>query len=112
MSWPSDRILFLGAVVFYGVAALFAALVWRRGFREDNRALYRLVAVGFAVHTLAMFRRGFSLERCPIHNLYEATIFVLWIVDWGARHLFTRGRLGRVRTIHFARWRSCLHSCR
>jgi hypothetical protein len=32
------------------------------------------------------------------------TIFVLWIIDWGARHLFTRGRLARVRTIHFARW--------
>ncbi len=33
-----------------------------------------------------------------------ATRFVLWVIDWGARHLFTRGRLARVRTIHFARW--------
>ena len=32
------------------------------------------------------------------------TIFVLLVIDWAARHLFTRGRLGRVRTIHFARW--------
>jgi hypothetical protein len=31
-------------------------------------------------------------------------IFVLLIIDWFARHIFTRGRLGRVRTIHFARW--------
>src|SRR5262249_37681581 len=31
-------------------------------------------------------------------------IFALWIIDYGARHVFTRGRLGRVRTIHFARW--------
>ncbi|MGH7936212.1 MAG: hypothetical protein ACREF8_04310, partial [Chthoniobacterales bacterium] len=29
---------------------------------------------------------------------------VLWTVNWGARHLFTRGRLARIRTIHFARW--------
>jgi hypothetical protein len=31
-------------------------------------------------------------------------IFVLFVIDWFARHIFTRGRLGRVRTIHFARW--------
>jgi hypothetical protein len=31
-------------------------------------------------------------------------IGVLWTVNWGARHLFTRGRLARIRTIHFARW--------
>jgi hypothetical protein len=27
-----------------------------------------------------------------------------YVVDWGARHLFRSGRLGRVGTIHFARW--------
>ena len=32
------------------------------------------------------------------------TRFALLIVDWGARHLYTRGRLARVRSIHFARW--------
>jgi len=32
------------------------------------------------------------------------TIGILWTVNWGARHLFTRGRLARIRTIHFARW--------
>lgn len=31
-------------------------------------------------------------------------IGVLTLVNWGARHLFTRGRLARIRTIHFARW--------
>ena len=30
--------------------------------------------------------------------------FVLIIIDWAARHLYARGRLARVRTIHFARW--------
>jgi hypothetical protein len=29
---------------------------------------------------------------------------VLWLVDYFARHVFTRGQLGRIRTIHFARW--------
>jgi hypothetical protein len=32
------------------------------------------------------------------------TIGILSIVNWGARHIFTRGRLARIRTIHFARW--------
>jgi hypothetical protein len=31
-------------------------------------------------------------------------IYVLWVIEYGARHIFTRGRLARVRTIHFARW--------
>ncbi|MBV8867039.1 MAG: hypothetical protein JO210_16705 [Acidobacteriaceae bacterium] len=30
--------------------------------------------------------------------------FLLWIVNYGARHVFNRGRLARVTTIHFARW--------
>lgn len=32
------------------------------------------------------------------------TVGILWTVNWGARHLFVRGRLARIRTIHFARW--------
>jgi hypothetical protein len=32
------------------------------------------------------------------------TRFVLLIIDYAARHIYTRGRLARVRTIHFARW--------
>ena len=29
---------------------------------------------------------------------------VLWLVNWGVRHLYSRGNLAGVRTIHFARW--------
>jgi hypothetical protein len=31
-------------------------------------------------------------------------IFVLWIVAYTTRHVYTRGFLARVNTIHFARW--------
>ena len=31
-------------------------------------------------------------------------IFVLFIIDYAARHVYKRGRLARVRTILFARW--------
>ena len=32
------------------------------------------------------------------------TIVILWVINWGARHLYRRGRLARVNTIHFASW--------
>lgn len=31
-------------------------------------------------------------------------IFVLWVIDYTAKHIYNRGRLARVTTIHFARW--------
>jgi hypothetical protein len=33
-----------------------------------------------------------------------ATRFLLWLLDYSARHVYRRGYLTRVRTIHFARW--------
>jgi hypothetical protein len=30
--------------------------------------------------------------------------FVLLVIQWTGRHIFNKGRLARVRTIHFARW--------
>jgi hypothetical protein len=31
-------------------------------------------------------------------------VAVLWLINLAARHLYTRGRLARISTIHFARW--------
>ena len=31
-------------------------------------------------------------------------IMVLWVTDYGCRHVVNRGHLGRVQSIHFARW--------
>jgi hypothetical protein len=31
-------------------------------------------------------------------------IFLLWLLDYAARHIYCRGYLTRVQTIHFARW--------
>jgi len=30
--------------------------------------------------------------------------YILWIIDYTTRHIFNRGKLARVTTIHFARW--------
>ncbi|HUR44476.1 MAG TPA: cytochrome c biogenesis protein CcsA [Candidatus Saccharimonadales bacterium] len=80
MTWFTDRHYFLIAVCFYGISSIYSIFLLRRGFREDNRINYCLLAGAFAFHTFAMFKRGFSLERCPINNLYEATTFLTWTI--------------------------------
>jgi hypothetical protein len=32
------------------------------------------------------------------------TVVILWVIDWGSRHIYRKGRLARVNTIHFASW--------
>jgi ABC-type uncharacterized transport system permease subunit len=78
VAWLTDRNYFLVAVVLYGLSALYSIFLFRKGFRQDNRINYCLLLAAFAFHTMAMFERGFRLDRCPIHNLYEATTFVMW----------------------------------
>ena len=80
MAWFNDRRLFVCAVTLYGVSAIYSIFLLRRGFREDNRLNYLLLFGAFILHTLAMFQRGFSLQRCPINNLYEATMFIGWTI--------------------------------
>ncbi len=76
----TDRNAFAVAVVFYGLSTLYSVFLWRKGFRHHNRVTYLLLAGGFCFHTLALLKRGFSLSRCPVTNLYEATTFVAWTI--------------------------------
>jgi ABC-type uncharacterized transport system permease subunit len=75
-----DRHFFLLAVIGYGLSTIYSVFLWRRGFRKDDRVNYLLLLVAFAFHTLAMINRGFSLNRCPVNNLYEAMTFVAWTI--------------------------------
>ena len=59
---------------------VYSVFLWRKGFRTDDRVNYGLLLFGFGFHTLAMFLRGFSLNRCPVNNLYEATTFIAWTI--------------------------------
>ena len=68
-------------MVFYGLSMIYSVFAWRKGFREDNRNNYFLLLAAFVFHTTAMAKRGFSLERCPVNNLYEATLFIAWTID-------------------------------
>jgi HemX protein len=76
----SDRSYFVLAVILYGISTVYGVFLLGKGFREDNRINYLLLLGGAIFHTIAMFKRGFSLERCPINNLYEATLFVAWTI--------------------------------
>jgi HemX protein len=76
----TDRHFFLLAVFVYGCSMLYSVFLWRKGFRQDNRVNYLLLLFGFGLHTTAMILRGFRLDRCPVNNLYEATIFVAWTI--------------------------------
>jgi HemX protein len=58
----------------------YSVFLWRKGFREDNRINYFLLLIACAFHTTAMVKRGFSLQRCPVNNLYEATTFIAWTI--------------------------------
>ena len=69
---------FLCAVILYGISAVYSIFLFRKGFRQDNRVNYLLLLAGFLLHTLAMTQRGFALNRCPVRNLYEATLFIEW----------------------------------
>jgi HemX protein len=78
MAWFTDRHCFLLAVTFYGLSTIYSVFLWCKGFRRDDWMNYILLAVGVALHTLAMTKRGLSLQSCPVNNLYEATTFLLW----------------------------------
>jgi ABC-type uncharacterized transport system permease subunit len=74
----TDRQTFLSAVLVYGVSTLYSVFLWRKGFRRDDYVNLALLALAFVLHTSAMILRGFSLQSCPVNNLYEATTFLAW----------------------------------
>jgi HemX protein len=80
VAWFTDRHFFLLAVVIYGVSMVHSVFLWRKGFRKDDHVSYVLLLLGAAFHTAAMVLRGFSFNRCPVNNLYEATTFVAWAI--------------------------------
>jgi len=76
--WFTDRHFFLLAVLVYGLSTLYSVFLWRKGFRKDDHVNYFLLLAAFMLHTIAMFRRGFSINHCPVNNLFEATMFIAW----------------------------------
>jgi len=64
----------------YGGSMIYSVFLWRKGFRRDDHVNYLFLLLAFGLHTGAMALRGFRLNHCPVTNLYEATIFVMWTI--------------------------------
>jgi len=62
----------------YGVTTLYCIFHWRRGFRHHEWITYLLLLLGFLFHTTAMLKRGMMFGKCPLQNIYEATVFITW----------------------------------
>jgi HemX protein len=80
VNWLTDRHYFLLAVMIYGVSAIYSLFLWRKGFRGHDYVNYGLLFAGFILQMKAMFLRGLTFDRCPVNNLYEATVFVDWAI--------------------------------
>lgn len=76
-----DKTQFIIAVLLYGVSLVYSVFLWRKGFRKDNHINYFIILSGCIFHTISLMQRGFSLNRCPVHNLYEAVSFVGWTIS-------------------------------
>lgn len=68
------------AVVLYGLSTIYSLFLWRKGFRRDDHVNYIILLLGFCAHSAAMFLRGFRFDRCPVSNLFEATMFAMWTI--------------------------------
>lgn len=62
--------------MLYGVSTVYSIFLFRKGFQRDDRVNYLILLGAFGFHLSAMLQRGFRLDRCPIRNLFEATMFL------------------------------------
>jgi ABC-type uncharacterized transport system permease subunit len=76
----SDRQWFGLAVLLYAASTAYSVFLWRKGFRRDEWINYLTLVGALLFNTIAMFQRGFSLNRCPVFNLFEATMFIMWVL--------------------------------
>ena len=82
LNW-TDKTFFCCAVTLYGIGMIYSLFLWRKGFQRDDWVVYGVLGAGWVLHTNAMVQRGFSLQQCPITNLYEATAFIMWAMVVG-----------------------------
>lgn len=76
----TDRSWLWAAELFYAVSCLLTVrrLRTRDGGTAGQRLNSVLMAAGFALHTVFLYQRGQALQRCPLTNLFETSVFVAW----------------------------------
>jgi len=73
-------------------------LVMPKPTREHDEALAR--------HEDCDVSNQYSIIGCVKASAFRRALFAiaLWLTNYGARHVYNRGNLARIMTIHFARW--------
>lgn len=78
-----EHLMMMIATLVYGVALLYSIFLWRKGFQKDDKINASLVIAGFCFHSSALFMRAAAIQKCPINNLFEVTMFTSWIIGAG-----------------------------
>jgi HemX protein len=72
----NDRNFIWLALACYGVSGVLT--LWRLRGREAHPLNYALMLAGFVMQTLFLYERGQNLQRCPLTNSFETTVFIAW----------------------------------
>lgn len=103
---PLIALLLLPALIVIGVFALIRIRMLEKTdpelcWRDDAKHAAELALI--EDHDVAnQFSAMGSIKPMPVR--LALTWVALTLIDYGARHIYKRGGLARVRTIHFARW--------
>src|SRR5262245_4025554 len=103
---PLVALLLLPALIVIGIAGLIRIRMLEKSDPELCERDDAAHAAGLALiedHDVAnQFSAMGSIK--PMTVRLALTWVALTLIDYGARHIYKRGGLARVRTIHFARW--------
>ncbi len=69
---------FYQSMALYVVAFLCAAISWLRSGSVLRSAAFRILILGFAVHTAGLITRMVLEGRPPVTNLYSSAVFIGW----------------------------------
>ena len=69
---------FYQSMALYVVAFLCAAISWLRSGSVLRSAAFRILLIGFAMHTAGLITRMVLEGRPPVTNLYSSAVFIGW----------------------------------
>ena len=72
----TDRTFIWLALVCYAAAG--GLTLWRLRGKGAHPLVYTLMLVGFVLQTAFLYLRGQNLQRCPLTNSFETTVFIAW----------------------------------
>ncbi len=87
---------FYQCMALYVAAFLCAAFSWLKAGSSVRVAAFRILLIGFVVHTAGLITRMALEGRPPVTNLYSSAIFIGWgvIVLSAALEIFHRNAIG------------------